>query len=211
MFAGEEPREDRVEDARGAVDHVERRVEAVLLPLLVGERRRVLVGDPAGVHAVHVDTVADVVDRRRARHHVERSLRHVRVRMPVGLELAVELSLHRRDVDDVPVRRRTPQHQRLQARVQHERGDGVHEVDLEELHRRDLGEREPPAVAIAEIDLLKVGIELPRGENAGAAAEVVLEEGDLARLSGIEEQAARRERGRRAQVLVAFEQRPLGG
>ncbi len=57
------------------------------------------------------------------------------------LKIAVELALHRRDVDDVLVAPRSPQHQRLEPRVEHERGDGVDEVDLEELDRGDLGER----------------------------------------------------------------------
>src|SRR5262245_50861967 len=57
VLAREEPGEDRVEDARRTVDHVERRGEAVVVSLALGERGRVLVGDPARVDAVHVDAV----------------------------------------------------------------------------------------------------------------------------------------------------------
>ena len=78
-------------------------MEAVLRRLALGDVRRILVGHPAGVDAVHVDAVGVVVGRRGARHHVQRGLRHVRVRVPRGLEAAVELALHRRHVDDVLV------------------------------------------------------------------------------------------------------------
>ncbi len=61
------------------------------------------------------------------------------------LEPAVELPLDRRHVDDVLVALGRAQHQRLEARVQDERRDRVHELDLEELDRRDLGQQEPPA------------------------------------------------------------------
>ena len=77
-----------------------------------------------------------VVGGRGARHHVERGLRHVRVRMPRRLEVAVELPFHRRDVDDVLVALRRAQHQRLQPRVEDERRDGVDELHLEQLDRR---------------------------------------------------------------------------
>ena len=108
---------------------------------------RVLVGDPAGVDAVHVDAVGVVVGRRGARHHVQRGLRHVRVRVPGRLEAAVELPLDRRHVDDVLVALGRAQHQRLEPRVEHERRDRVDELRLEQLDRRHLGERQPPRVA----------------------------------------------------------------
>ena len=92
-----------IDDARRAVHDVERRMEAVLDGLARGDLGRILVGHPAGVDAVHVDAVVVVVGRRGARHHVERGLRHVGVRMPRRLEVAVELPLDRRDVDDVLV------------------------------------------------------------------------------------------------------------
>ncbi len=76
-----------------------------------------------GVHAVHVDPVVVVVGRGRARHHVERGLRHVRVRVARGLRRPVELPLDRRHVDDVLVAAGRAQHQRLEARVEEERRD----------------------------------------------------------------------------------------
>ena len=91
MLAGVEPADDRVDDARSAVDDVERRMEAFLDDLARGERCGILVGDPAGVDRVHVDAIAVVIGRGCARHHVQRGLRHVRVRVPGGLELAVEI------------------------------------------------------------------------------------------------------------------------
>ena len=57
------------------------------------------------------------------------------------------------------------QHQRLQARVEHERRDGVDELGLEQLDRRHLGEQEPPRVAVAEVDLLQILVEPPLGEE----------------------------------------------
>ena len=132
---------------------------------------RVLVGHPAGVDAVHVDAVGVVVGRRGARHHVQRGLGHVRVRVRVVLKLPVELPLHRRDVDDVLVALRRAQHQRLEARVEHERRDGVDELHLEQLDRRHLGEQQPPRVALAQVDLLQVLVEPALGEQVACAAE----------------------------------------
>ena len=101
---------------------------------------------PAGVDAVHVDAVGVVVGRRGARHHVQRGLGHVRVRVPGRLEAAVELALHRRHVDDVLVALGRAQHQRLEPGVEHERRDGVDELRLEQLDRRHLGQHQPPRV-----------------------------------------------------------------
>ena len=95
-----------------------------------------------------------VVGGRRARHHVERGLGHVRVRMPRGLEPPVELPLDRRDVDDVLVALRRAQHQRLEPRVEDEGRDGVDELHLEQFDRRaprpaaaarSSGRADPPA------------------------------------------------------------------
>src|SRR5678815_1506034 len=59
--AGVEPVDDRIDDARGPVDDVERRVEAMVLRFPLRDLERVLVGHPARVHAVHVDAVGVVV------------------------------------------------------------------------------------------------------------------------------------------------------
>ena len=78
---------------------------------------------------------------------------------------AVELPLDRGDVDDVLVALGRAQHQRLQARVQDERRDGVHELSLEQLDRRDLGQQEPPRVPLAKVDLLQVLVETALGKE----------------------------------------------
>src|SRR6266513_5733769 len=74
MRAGIDAVEDRIHDARATVDDVERRVKALLGGLARGNLHRILVGDPAGVDAVHVDAVGMVIGCRRARHHVQRRL-----------------------------------------------------------------------------------------------------------------------------------------
>ena len=107
---------------------------------------------------------------RRARHHVERGLGHVGVRVLRGLEPPVELPLDRRHVDDVLVALGRAQHQRLEPRVEHERRDRVHQLGLEQLDRRHLGEHEPPRVPVAQVDLLQVLVEPTRGEQVAAAA-----------------------------------------
>ena len=89
--------------------------------------------------------------------------------MPRRLEVAVELPFHRRHVDDVLVALRRAQHQRLEARVDDERRDRVHELHLEQLHRRHLGHQQPPGVAAAQIDLLQILIEPALGEQIASA------------------------------------------
>ena len=62
------------------------------------------------------------------------------------------------------------QHERLQARVEHERRDRVDELRLEQLDRRDLGEQQPPRVAVAQVDLLQVLVERALGEEIAPRA-----------------------------------------
>eukprot|EP00965_Chrysotila_dentata_P117166 3871979-Pleurochrysis_carterae.AAC.1 len=87
---------ERVDDSRGRVDLIKRRLEA-------GARRRrralerVLVVDPARVDRVHKDAPLGKVLGACARHHVERRLGHVGVRV-VGRLVAVKLALHGGDV-----------------------------------------------------------------------------------------------------------------
>ena len=83
--------DDRIDDAGGAIDDVERRVEPLLGGLARGDLHRILVGHPSSVDAVHVNAVALVVGGGGARHHVQRCLRHVRVRVPSRFEISVEL------------------------------------------------------------------------------------------------------------------------
>ena len=143
---------------------------------------RILVGDPAGVDAVHVDAVAVVVGRRGARHHVERGLRHVRVRVAGRLEVPVELPFHRRHVDDVLVALGRAQHQRLEPRVDDERRDGVDQLHLQQLHRRHLGQQQPPRVAAAQVHLLQVLVELPLREEVALRLALVGQQRDLRQL-----------------------------
>src|SRR5579883_1803439 len=81
VLAREQPGEHGIADARGAIDDVERGRKIQLLALALGVHGRVLVGDPARVHGVHVDAVLGVVRGRGQRHHVERGLGHVGVRV----------------------------------------------------------------------------------------------------------------------------------
>ena len=101
MLTSQEAGEDGVTDTGGGVDLVERRVEAQFIGFAASDIGGVLVGDPAGVDAVHVDSDAGVILSRRPRQHVESRLRHVRVRVPVRFIRAVEDALHRRHIDDV--------------------------------------------------------------------------------------------------------------
>src|SRR5215203_6460849 len=54
---------DRINDPRGTIDDVERWMKAVVRGLARGDLCRIFVGNPAGVHAVHVDAVVEVVGR----------------------------------------------------------------------------------------------------------------------------------------------------
>ena len=71
------------------------------------------------------------------------------------------------------------EHQRLQPRVEHERRDGVDELRLEQLDRRDLGEQEAPRVPVAEVDLLQVLVEVPLGEEMSLIGRLLGEEAHL--------------------------------
>ncbi len=145
-----------------------------------------------------------VVRGRRARQHVERGLRHVRVRVPGGLEPAVELALDGRHVDDVLVALGRLQHQRLQPRVQDERRDGVHELRLEQLDRRHLVEQQAPRVALAQVDLLQVLVEPPLGEQVVARREILRHERHLRELGRARDaDERRRARGERRDARTA--------
>ena len=54
---------DRIDDARCAIDDVERGVEPLFHDLGFGDGNRVLVANPAGIDAVHVDTRVVIVGR----------------------------------------------------------------------------------------------------------------------------------------------------
>ena len=153
------PVDDRIDDARRAVHDVERRMEPMLRRVL---RAAISTGSSSvtqPVSTLFMWMPSAGSRRRRARHHVQRRLGHVRVRMARRLELPVELALHRRHVDDVLVALGRAQHQRLEARVQDERRDGVHQLHLEQLDRRHLGQQQPPGVPLAQVDLLQILVE----------------------------------------------------
>jgi hypothetical protein len=179
-----EPVDDRVHDSGRAVHDVERRVEPMVARLAGGNGRRVFVGHPAGVHAVHVDAVVMVVGGRRARHHVERGLGHVGVRMARGLEPPVELPFDSRHVDDVLVAPWRPQHQRLEPGIEHEGRHRIDQVHLEQLHRGHLGQEQPPRVAVAQVHLLEILVELPLGEQRLLRLALVGQQRDLRELGG---------------------------
>src|SRR5581483_6145517 len=100
VLSGEPSREDGIENPRGAIDDVERWRETKL-GFAGGMDGRILVRHPSGVDRIHVNAVLPEIRGARARHHIERGLRHVGMRMLVRLGGAVELTLHRTDVDDV--------------------------------------------------------------------------------------------------------------
>src|SRR5688572_10180915 len=185
MLAGVDAGDDRIDDARRPVHDVERRVEALLARLARRDLHRILVRHPAGVYAVHVDTVVPVVGRRGARHHVERRLRHVGVRMARGLEVAVELPLHRRHIDDVLVALRRAQHQFFQSPIQYKRGDAVDQLHLEQLHRRHLRQRKPPRVAPAQVHLLQVLVEHAFGKESLGLEILLRQQARLRPLRGV--------------------------
>ena len=98
------------------------------------------------------------------------------------------------------------QHQRLQPRVEHERGDGVDELGLEELDGRHLGEQEPPRVAVAQVDLLQVLVEPPLGEQVPLVGGLLREEPHLGELGGGRRARAQHgEPGRLEHGLLALE------
>ena len=155
--------DDRVVDARGAVDEVQRRVEALL-----GEphlrRVRALVGDPAGVDGGHQDPVGrEQLLRAGAGEHVQRGLGHVRVRVARALVAAAELALHRRDVDDVGAARGRRRHRGAQPADQDERRGLVAELDLEQLDRVDLVDDLAPAVVRVQVGDEAAGVDRGAG------------------------------------------------
>ena len=124
VLAAVDDGQDRVEDARGRVDLVERRLEVIMRGGGSGLLERVLIIDPARVDRVHEHTTARKLLGARARHHVEGRLGHVRVRV-VGRLIPVELAFHGGHVDDEggPDRRRLEQPP--QPRVEDKGGERV--------------------------------------------------------------------------------------
>ena len=104
--------------------------------------------------------------------------------MAGGLEATIELPFDRRYVDDVLVARGRAEHQRLQSCVEDERRHRVDELRLEEFDGRHLGEQEPPRVAVAQVDLLQILVEVPLGEQMSLAGDLLRQEPHLGEFGG---------------------------
>ena len=113
MFAGIDATDNRVKNAGGTIDNIERRMKALFDNFPRCDFVGVLIGYPTGIDAIHVNAVAVIIGGGGAGHHVEGCLRHVRVGVPGGLPIPVELAFHGGDVDDVFVASRAGDHQRL--------------------------------------------------------------------------------------------------
>ena len=90
---------------------------------------------------------------------------------------------------------RRGEHQRLEAGVEHERRHGVDQLDLEQLDRADLGERQSPRVPAAQIDLLQVLVETPFGEELRVGVVILRQERDLRKRRGVGQAGEVRELG----------------
>ena len=117
------------------------------------------------------------------------------------------------------------QHQRLQPGVENVGRDGVHELHLEKLRRLDLVHAQPPAIDLAQINLLPVLVVTIRGEQRLAVAKVLIQIAPLRERRAVQEPLAvppRRRRDERArcrarrslqrapQLVVARERTPPG-
>ena len=120
MLTGVKTIDNRIHDPRRSVHDVQRRMKTMLASLCalsIPDLRP----SPTRIHAVHVNSIGMIIRRRSARHHVQRRLGHVRMRMPGRFEFAIKLPFHRRDIHDVFVPFRCAQHQGLQPRIQNKR------------------------------------------------------------------------------------------
>ena len=122
---------DGIEDAGGAVDDIEGRVESLFDGLASGDFVGIFVGYPAGIDAIHMDAVGVVVGGGGAGHHIESGLGHVGMGVAGGFGVAIELAFDGGDIDDVLVAVGGAEHEGLEAGVEDKRGDGVDELDFE--------------------------------------------------------------------------------
>ncbi len=67
------------------------------------------------------------------------------------------------------------QHQRLQARVQDVRRDGVDQLHFEQLRRFDFVHPQPPAVHLPQVDLLTILVVAMRGKQRFTVAIVLIQ------------------------------------
>ena len=84
MGTGIDSGNDGIEDAGGSVDDIEGGMEALFDGLAGGDFVGVFVGDPAGIDAIHMNAVGEVVGGGGAGHHVEGGFGHVGVGMAGG-------------------------------------------------------------------------------------------------------------------------------
>mmetsp|Transcript_21918 Transcript_21918/g.50410 ORF Transcript_21918/g.50410 Transcript_21918/m.50410 type:complete len:234 (+) Transcript_21918:188-889(+) len=150
-------RDDGIDDPSGSIDLVERRLEAMPLRDLRGARHRVLIVDPTCVHGVHEDTSLGELLRACARHHIQRRLSHVGVRVIRRLK-SVELALHRGNVNHLPRRNWGAQQQRSKFAVDNEGRECVDGEHLRSLARAHLAQLEQPAVGTPQVELLAVDV-----------------------------------------------------
>src|SRR5690349_18374812 len=64
VMAGIHPVEHRIDDAGRAIDDIQRRVKAMNASFAHRVHLGILIGDPSGIHAVHVDSITYVIGRR---------------------------------------------------------------------------------------------------------------------------------------------------
>ena len=95
VLAGQESGENRVADSGCCVDLIERRTKAEDFGFVLSNRGRILISNPTGIDAIHVDAVSSVILGGRSRQHVEGGFGHVGVRVLVRLVGPVKNALHR--------------------------------------------------------------------------------------------------------------------
>lgn len=182
MLAGVESVDDRVDDARGAVDDVQRQIKTFLLHLEYDNFCRIFIDDPANVHTVHIDTIILIISRQDARHHVQYGLGHVGVRVAHGLEITVELTFHRRDVDDMLVALGRAQHQRFEPRIDNKRNNNINQLHFQQLHQQHFSHQQTPRIATTQIDLLQVLIQTSIKKQILLAHQFIIQQRNLQKL-----------------------------
>ena len=82
------------------------------------------------------------------------------MRVASRLEFAIELALNRRHIDNMLVALRRRHHEGFQPGIENKRSDGIYQLGLEQLDGRHFGKHQPPGIAVAQIDLLQILIQL---------------------------------------------------
>src|SRR6266436_9479894 len=71
VLARIEPRNNGIDDSGGSVNDVQRRMKMMVASLASGNVDGILIGDPAGIDAIHVNAVGMIIRSRGPGHHVE--------------------------------------------------------------------------------------------------------------------------------------------